>query len=148
MNLIIFVIIIWQILLSIFIYRVYAILKKLLQYDENADLKTILEKILSSGNRSKRDLTNLEEELKSLKLRDQENLRHIAVRKYNPYAEIGGKQSFSVCLLNDKLNGFLLSGLHARDKTRVYLKEINGGQAEAELSDDEKKTVREAINSI
>jgi len=60
--------------------------------------------------------------------------------KYNPYQDmgVGGKQSFSVSLINKKGNGFIVTSLYSREKNRVLIKEIQNFKALEELSDEEK----------
>ncbi len=63
----------------------------------------------------------------------------VEVLRYNPYGDVGGDQSFSVLLLDAKKNGILLTSLHSRSGTRIYVKPINEGKSELELSQEEKK---------
>ena len=55
---------------------------------------------------------------------------------------MGGDHSFSVALLNGKGTGIIITGLHTRERTRVYVKDIKQGKSEVELSQEEKKALR------
>ncbi len=72
--------------------------------------------------------------------------RHGLVR-YNPFEDTGGNQSFALALLDQHGDGFVISSLHTRTATRVYGKAINGGKAEAALSDEEAEALRLALAS-
>ena len=65
--------------------------------------------------------------------------------RFNPFNETGGDNSFVLCFLDDKLNGVLLTGLHTREKTRMYAKKVRNGKAEHELSKEESKAIEEAL---
>lgn len=79
--------------------------------------------------------------LKDLGLDGLNHLQRIEVLRYNPYNDTGGQQSFSVCLLDGKLNGLILSSLHSRSGTRTYIKPIAQGESELELSKEEKQVL-------
>lgn len=64
--------------------------------------------------------------------------------RYNPFGDVGGNQSFSLCLLNAQNNGFILSSIHSREGTRVYAKTVSGGVSEYNLSEEEKKVIEKA----
>ena len=51
--------------------------------------------------------------------------------RYNPFEDTGGQQSFAMALLDGAANGVVISSLHSRQQTRIYLKTINAGRAEA-----------------
>jgi hypothetical protein len=72
------------------------------------------------------------------------NVLKIGFVRFNPFNETGGDNSFTICLLNGRLNGIVLTGLHTREKTRMYAKKIEGGKSVHELSAEERKAISEA----
>jgi len=58
-----------------------------------------------------------------------------------------GDHSFSLALLDGKDTGVVITGLHTRERTRVYMKAIKAGKGEHELSEDEKKALAKALKS-
>jgi len=68
-----------------------------------------------------------------------------SIVKYDAFKEMGGKLSFSVCMLTDNNDGFILTSMHsASEGCYVYIKEIIAGQAYVLLSEEEKKVLNEA----
>lgn len=65
--------------------------------------------------------------------------------RFNPFAETGGDQSFSVSLLDAKGSGIVFTGLHTREKTRVYAKPIVNGVSKSTLSKEEQKAIEIAM---
>ena len=61
--------------------------------------------------------------------------------KYDAFEEQGGKLSFSLCLLNDKDNGFLMTSIYTRDGCNSFIKEIIRGESYVILSDEERKAL-------
>jgi hypothetical protein len=76
------------------------------------------------------------------------NARHMVQRvgivRFNPFEETGGNQSFVVALLDGESNGVLLTSLHARAGTRVYLRTVIGGRCDVTLSAEESEALRQA----
>lgn len=70
-----------------------------------------------------------------------EGLHKIGFVRYNPFGDVGGNQSFSLCLLDSSESGFVISSIHSRDGTRVYSKTVQRGQSEYNLSDEERKAI-------
>lgn len=57
----------------------------------------------------------------------RECMQRVGVVRYDAFADLGGRQSFSVALLDADENGIVLTGLSARHETRVYAKPVAGG---------------------
>lgn len=82
--------------------------------------------------------------LNNLDVRLQTAVRAISVRRFDPFQNAGGQQSFATALLDEKGNGVVLSGIHARDSVRVYAKDVHGFTSERELSADEVAAIADA----
>lgn len=70
--------------------------------------------------------------------------QHVGLVRYNPFEDTGSNQSFALALLDADANGVVLSSLHSRQQTRVYLKEIVAGRSQAALSAEETEALRRA----
>lgn len=68
--------------------------------------------------------------------------------KYNAFEDIGGMQSYSLCLLTREKNGVILTNLVGRNSTRGYALEVNDGNPSRDLSDEEKEALAYAIRSV
>jgi len=69
------------------------------------------------------------------------------VIRFNPFKEVGGDQSFSIALLDAKNNGFVITGLYARDGNRIFAKPIENGQSKYLLSGEEKEALKKATRT-
>jgi len=63
------------------------------------------------------------------------------VQRYQGFPNVGGDQSFSIALVDGCGSGFLLSGLHGRDETRVYAKPLIQWRSSYSLSAEEQTFV-------
>ena len=66
----------------------------------------------------------------------------VGIVKYDAFHEMGGKLSFSLALLNETDDGFVLNAVHSREGCYTYIKEIVGGNSIIVLADEE----QEALN--
>ena len=71
-------------------------------------------------------------------------VQHVGVVRYNPFEDTGSNQSFALALLDDRGNGVVISSLHSRQATRLYLKPIAEGRSETALSEEESEALRRA----
>ena len=73
------------------------------------------------------------------------SIQKIGFKRYNPFENTGGDQSFSMALLDHENNGVIISSLYLREGVRVYGKKIESGKASQTLFDEEKEVLEEAI---
>ena len=75
----------------------------------------------------------------------EENKTHfkrIGLVRYDAFDGIAGQQSYSLCILNDNKNGYVLSNLVGRDFSRSYAIEIASGEAPRKLGQEEGEALR------
>ncbi len=61
--------------------------------------------------------------------------------KYDAFNELGGKLSFSLALLNETDDGYMLNTVHNRDGCYIYMKEIVKGNSIIMLTEEEKEAL-------
>ena len=72
----------------------------------------------------------------------------MGLTRYNPFEDLGGDQSFILCLLDQNNSGVIITSLHNRDLTRIYAKPIKNGEGENfTLSKEEKSAILKTIKS-
>ncbi|PKW27010.1 DUF4446 family protein [Phycicoccus duodecadis] len=71
-------------------------------------------------------------------------LRHVAVVRYDAFADMGGRLSFSVAVVDDAGDGLVISAIHARGESRTYAKGVVGGASDATLSPEEQQALAAA----
>jgi hypothetical protein len=89
-------------------------------------------------------LAMLAERLAASEAQGREAIQRIGVVRFNPFEDTGGNQSFALAVLDAAANGFVLSSLHSRQATRVYLKTVSGGHSDAALSNEEQLAIKRA----
>ena len=85
----------------------------------------------------------------NLNLTPSQNNYKIHLERFNPFNEVGGDQSFILCLLDNTISGCIITSLHHRDFTRVYAKTIKNGESlQGHLSPEEIKALNQSINNL
>ncbi len=69
-------------------------------------------------------------------------IQRVGVVRYNPFEDTGSNQSFVLAMLDARGDGFVLSSLHSRQATRMFLKQVSGGKVESAVSDEEAEALR------
>ena len=100
--------------------------------------------IFNDVDRISQKVTGLAERMDAAEASSTKMIQRVGVVRFNPFPDTGGNQSFVVALLNATGDGVVLSSLHARGGTRIYLKQVDGGKAETALSDEEMEAIRRA----
>jgi hypothetical protein len=135
---------IWLIAISIVLYRIFALFNKLTRGIEVTDLKKILEKVLERGDRNEKDISDLFKKINALEESGKLHIQKVGLIRFNPFKELGGDHSFSLSVLDGEDSGFIITSLHTRDRTRVYMKEVINGKSDTDLSVEEKKALVKA----
>ena len=138
------VIVIWLVVLTAVYFYSLRGLTSLSKQVGKKDLSTILNKLLSERGKSIKDVKELREEIEKLGEEVNLHVQKVGLVRFNPFKEIGGDHSFSLALLDGEDTGVILTGLHTRQRTRLYVKYINKGKSEYELSKEEEKSIKVA----
>ncbi len=81
-------------------------------------------------------------------LATKDNNLRITVTRFNPFEDVGGDQSFILCILDSNNSGVIITSLHSRDFTRVYAKPLKNGEGDnITLSKEEKLAIVKTIKS-
>ena len=86
---------------------------------------------------------NIEKIFETLKFTYQK----MGLVKYDAFREMGGKLSFSLAMLDEKNDGFIINAMHSREGCYTYIKEVVDGNSIITLSDEEKEALEMAKNS-
>jgi len=83
-----------------------------------------------------------------LKLNDDSrlHLQRLTLKRFNPFGDTGGDQSFILAILDGNADGVVITSLHSRENTRFYVKSVKGGVGiDHPLSTEEQKLVQRKV---
>jgi len=147
-NIIFFVlalIFVWLLSLSFFFWRILQHYNRLTNGVSEKGLKAVLDNLLKESELNKKDIEYLKEYSARIEKDGLLHIQKVGLIRFNPFRDTGGDQSFILSLIDGNDNGVIISGLYSRSGTRWYAKRVaNGKGIEHELSEEEKKALREA----
>ena len=85
-------------------------------------------------------------DIKEMSKKLDRNFRKTGIVKYDAFNEMGGKLSFSLALLNEKNDGFIINAMHSREGCYTYIKEIIAGKSIIVLTAEETEALDMALN--
>jgi hypothetical protein len=86
-----------------------------------------------------------ENDVKILSQKMNRTYQKMGLIKYDALNEMGGKLSFSLAMLDEKNNGYVINAMHTREGCYTYIKEIIDGNSIIVLSGEEQKALNRAM---
>ena len=93
-----------------------------------------------TADRNKKDIRILYKNMESA-------IQKTGIVKYDAFNQMGGQLSFSLALLDENNNGFILNSVHSAEGCYSYTKEIIGGKCAIDLGEEEKQALALAMKS-
>lgn len=140
-----FIIILWLFVISLFLWRSLSHYSKLGKGLTEKNFKSIIENLLKDVTVSKKNIDYLKSYCVRIEKEGLLHIQKIGLLRFNPFKDTGGDQSFILSLTDGNDTGVIISGLYSRSGTRWYAKKVvEGKSVEHELSDEERKALKEA----
>lgn len=135
----------------------------IVQIVQTSKIKKRLNKFMAGkdGKSLENEIDGLFEDNKYIKVLTEENKKDIrkiyrnmeytfqkvGIVRYDAFQTMGGMLSFSLALLNDHDDGFIMNSVHSSDGCYSYTKEIKNGSCEIALGEEEQKALDIALSS-
>ncbi|MGE5397525.1 MAG: DUF4446 family protein [Chitinophagales bacterium] len=111
---------------------------------EPGNLESILFQVVNKEGKNEEEIHRLQDRINSIEIRIPDLVSRISMVRYKAFPDVGGDLSFSMAVLDDKGNGFILTGIHGREETRVYAKQVEKYVSPHALSNEEKNALKQA----
>ena len=109
----------------------YLLIGMTVTYEDNKFLKANTEK-------NKKDIRTLYKNMESA-------YQKMGLVKYDAFNQMGGQLSFSLALLDENNNGFIINSVHSSEGCYSYTKEIKLGQCAIDLGAEEAEALSIAM---
>ncbi len=133
----------------------------IVQINKTGKLKKRLDKFVlgKDGVSLEQDIIGLFEDNKFLKNSTEKNKKDIrtlyrkmentyqkmGLVKYDAFNQMGGQLSFSLALLDENNNGFIMNSVHSTEGCYTYTKEIKNGESSISLGSEEAEALAIAM---
>lgn len=144
------VILILMVLIIIQIVKTSKLKKKYEKFMQGKNARSLEEDIVglyednhfikSSAEKNRKDIKNLYKKMES-------TFQKIGIVKYDAFREMGGQLSFSLVLLDQSDNGFILNSVHSTEGCYSYTKVVKNGQCDISLGEEEKQALDMAMGN-
>ncbi len=139
------IIFLWLIIITVLLWNTLSHYNKLGKGLTDKTFKSLMETLLKDVGIAKNDIDFLKEYCDKIQKEGLLHIQKIGLVRFNPFKDTGGDQSFILSLVDGNDTGVIISGLYARSGTRWYAKKIiKGKSTEHDLSEEEKKALKEA----
>src|SRR5688500_1833370 len=132
-------------------YSIYWVLKLQQRFgsalgslDSEQDLAATVIDYFKKTGATKAKLDNLQKSYEHLADIGARSFQKSAIVRFNPFRNTGGDQSFVLALLDNNDSGMLLTSIHGREGTRIYIKPISYGNSDHALSNEESQALKDA----
>lgn len=140
------ILVIWLGTLSFFVWQQNKFLQSLFPKSGERDIRKKFTEVIKAVEEFRGGLSDLESKVIAIKNQGLEHIQRVELLRFNPYDDTGGNISFTVCFLDNKGSGIVMTSLHARSGTRVFGKEVILGKSKKfELSKEEEAVIKKAM---
>ena len=119
------------------------------KFMRGANNKNIEELIISYFDKIDEAKTTTEatkEKCNSIERKVQSCLQKTSILRYRAFENVGSDLSFSISMLDNNNDGFILTGIYGRNDSTTYAKPIEKGLSRYDLSAEEKEVLEKAMN--
>ena len=135
-----------EVILGFLIFRLQSHYNSLTKGASKKDLLSALNLFIAKSENNQKSIDDLKESLEHEIKENKFHLQKVGFKRFNPFTDTGGNQSFILTLLDEIGNGIVISSLHSRENTRVYAKSVSEGEPDDQvLSKDEQQLIKETL---
>jgi hypothetical protein len=136
---------VWALLLTRRTRQLRARLDGLTRGERGSSLEAVLEAHLRRVRDVGDELQAVDQRTSALEARLPAAVQQVGLVRFNPFEDTGSNQSFALALLDGDGNGVVISSLHSRNATRLYVKPVVAATADRAMSDEEAEAIRQAV---
>ena len=144
-------VLIMMILLIVFIVQMSKLKKRYKIFMQGNDAKSLedtlvyrleqVDELIEANASNERNIDTIFKNMKDW-------FQKIGLVEYDAFNEMGGKLSFSLCMLNEKNSGFIINAMHSREGCYTYVKEIIDGNSIIQLAEEEQQALEQALGGM
>lgn len=138
---------IWLLFLTFLFIRLFFHYQRMTKGVSKKNLISSLNQLIAQAKSNDDDIKSVAKDLKREIKANKSHLQRVGFKRFNPFTNTGGNQSFSLGILDENGDGIMISSLHSRESTRIYAKPITKGKsAGTGLSAEEKQALKQALS--
>jgi len=128
--------------------RMRKLIRKVFTGVGGENLESSLMKLLDEMDDWKQKHSDQQFQLNRLTQKMANQSGNLSVIRYNAFGDTGSDLSFSLAILDDNLNGVVITSIYGREESRTYAKPVEGGKSVYNLSEEEQTAIKKASAKI
>ena len=120
-------------------------LNKLVKGKDSLSLEDEINELIEDNRYLKENTENNKKDISNLYRKLESAYQKIGLVKYDAFNQMGGQLSFSLALLDENNNGFIINSVHSTEGCYSYTKEIKNGISALSLGKEEEEALAIAI---
>ncbi|MCM1541167.1 MAG: DUF4446 family protein [Blautia sp.] len=113
--------------------------------NDGASLEQDIVSLFEDNKLLKSSTENNKKDIRTLYRRLESAYQKMGLVKYDAFNQMGGQLSFSLALLDENNNGFIINSVHSTEGCYSYTKEIKNGECKISLGQEEAEALAIAI---
>lgn len=138
------VLFIWLLTLAAKLKKVRKQFRQLTNGTTRENLESILERHLTLLESAKSEHQELSAQVGEMKDLLQSKKGNVGVVRFNAFDYEGSDLSFSIAVIDDFENGFVITGIYGRENSRIYAKPLEQGKSKYHLTEEEMEAIAKA----
>lgn len=134
----------WVVVLQVRFSRMSKQYTRLTTGVDGQNLQEILNQHVDEVRKALAIVSDLDTKTRRMDRTLKHSMQWMGVIRFNPFRNTGGDQSFAWAIVDGYGNGIVLSSLHSRENTRVYVKPLQKWESVYSLTDEEKQAIARA----
>ena len=121
-------------------------LNRFLMGNDGMSMEQDIISLIEDNKFLKIDADKNKKEMRELRRKFEHSYQKTGLVKYDAFQQMGGQLSFSLCLLDNNNNGFIINSVHSAEGCYSYTKEIKAGESSLLLGEEEKEALEIAMS--
>lgn len=119
---------------------------EIMEFSSEKNIEDSILKVLNTIPEFNIEINRIDKTMMEIKESLSRAYKNIGLVKFNAFDNIGAELSFSMALLDDHLNGIVITSIYGNDKSNMYGKKVENGKAEKHISEEEDEAIKKAIS--
>lgn len=119
--------------------------RKFMRGVDNKNLEEVINNYMDKIDAVEKEGKEIKELCSHVDIKLKGCIQKVSLIRYRAFEDVGSDLSFSVAILDDLNNGFIITGIYGRSESTTYAKPIDRGMSRYELSSEESQVLQEAI---
>lgn len=141
----ILILFIWNIILSVKLSSLGGKYKKFMRGSTGKNFETMLMDHVADIEAAIERVNIISGELVNLKNQTDKGIQKCNIIRYNAFSDTGSDLSFSIAMLDNFNDGFLITGIYGRNESITYAKPISKGTSKYPLSVEEELVLNRSL---